>query len=213
MHSKSKVQSLFIITILLAAAAGGYFASNYFYKGKNKANYHSLKLYPSSKAFSGFSLTDVNNNTLDENYFNGKWTLLFFGFTNCPDVCPTTLSELKKTFHLLTTENKIAQMPKVLFVSVDPERDTPEHLKEYIAFFNPRFNAASSNKANILSLASQIGVAYHIQEHETGNNNYSVDHTAAIFIIAPNKELYGIFRSPHIAKNIADDLTQLIGHN
>ena len=220
MSNKSKYQNFYVTIILLIAILGGYAASNYFFNGENKGknkgdnkqnNFLSLKLYPQPKAFTGFSLTDKENNKINENYFAGKWTLLFFGYTNCPDVCPTTLNELKKTFHALKQANKIKQMPEVLFVSVDSERDTVAHLKEYIAFFNPKFNAATANDANILALTRQIGAAYHIEKHEAGNKNYAVDHTVAIFLISPKKKLYAIFRSPHIAKNMAADLTQLIG--
>ena len=202
---------------MLVAILGGYAVSNYFFNTKNKNDHNkqsvfiSLKLYPEPKAFTGFTLTDKDNNKIDEKYFSDKWTLLFFGYTNCPDVCPMTLSELKKTFRELNQTNKIKQMPEVLFISVDSERDTPAHLKEYIAFFNPKFNAATADDANILALATQIGAAYHIEKHEPDNKNYAVDHTAAIFLISPKKKLYAIFRSPHIAKNMAADLTQLIG--
>ncbi len=212
MPNNSKVQTFFILILLVAAGVGGYFASQVFLNGKKTAHYQSLKLYPQGKAFSGFYLIDKNQQKIDENYFNGKWTVLFFGYTNCPDVCPTTLSELQKTYKILLSENKIKQMPEILFVSVDGERDSAQHLKDYIAFFNPKFNAASSNDANILALTRQIGAAYHIDDHQKGENNYNVDHTAALFVIAPSKELYAIFPSPHLATKMAHDLTELIGN-
>ncbi len=120
------------------------------------------------------------------------------------------MSELQKTFKILQ-KNKLKSQPNVLFVSVDSERDTPESLKEYINFFNKDFNAATADKGNILSIASQIGVAYHIGDHKEGELNYDVDHTAAVFLINPEAHLYGVFRSPHDANKIAADLTSLIG--
>ena len=102
------------------------------------------------------------------------------------------------------------EKPEVLFVSVDPERDTPSLLKEYTAFFNPHFKSATSDPANILAITSQVGVAFHIGEHEPNDLNYTVDHTAAIFLVNPDKQLYGLFRSPHDANNIANDLMLLL---
>ena len=198
-----------MIVIALIAAIAGFIVSNNYYNHKESLNLESLLVYPEKKTFTGFELTDHNNEKVTIENFSGKWTLLFFGFTHCPDVCPTTLTELQKTFKLITSTEK----PDVLFVSVDGERDSPELLKEYTAFFNPLFKSATADPANILALTSQVGVAYHIGEHETGNLNYTVDHTAAIFLVNPDKQLYGIFRYPHDAKKIANDLMQLLDKN
>jgi protein SCO1/2 len=212
MSTSPNYKGIVMLITLIVAAGAGYISSKHFFADpKNQlAEYKSLLVYPGNKTFSGFELIDINNQKLTIDSFADKWTLLFFGFTHCPDVCPTTLSELQKTFQLLKNKN-LKQLPEVLFVSVDPERDQPENLKEYIGFFNQKFNAATADKANLLSLTSQVGVAYHIGEHQQGDSNYSVDHTAAIFLVSPEKLLYGLFRSPHQATNIADDLQQLIG--
>ena len=200
-----------LITLIVATGAGYLTSKRFFADTENQhTEYKSLLVYPQDKTFSGFELTDIHNQKLTIDSFADKWTLLFFGFTHCPDVCPTTLSELQKTFQLLKNKN-LKQLPEVLFVSVDPERDQPENLKEYIGFFNKEFNAATTDQANLLSLTTQVGVAYHIGDHQPGDSNYSVDHTAAIFLVSPEKLLYGLFRSPHQADNIAADLLQLIG--
>ena len=194
-----------ITVIAMIAAITGFYVSKQYFGASSSPEFQSLLVYPEKKTFSGFKLQTHNANiTIDD--FAGKWTLLFFGFTHCPDVCPTTLTELQKVFKLLNTEEK----PEVLFVSVDPERDTPELLNEYTQFFNKNFKSATSSPANILAIASQVGVAYHIGEHETGDNNYSVDHTAAIFLVNPDKQLFGLFRSPHDAQKIAHDLELLL---
>lgn len=198
-----------MVVILLVSGIAGFLTYQQMNSTEVKQEFQSLLVFPKQKSFSGFELTDKNNKILDINTFSGHWTLLFFGFTNCPDVCPTTLSELQKTFKLLEDKN-LKQLPEVLFVSVDGQRDTPQILSEYIKFFNPKFNAATADDANILSITSQIGAAYHIGEHEEGNLNYNVDHTAAVFLISPEKKLYGLFRSPHDFLKISADLTQLI---
>ncbi len=199
-----------LLTVLVAAFLG-YMASNHVF-GKKTADFESLLNYPSLKTFSGFELINHKQEKVTIDSFDGHWTLLFFGFTHCPDVCPTTLTELQKTFKILQSKN-LKSMPQVLFVSVDPERDNPNTLKEYISFFNPTFNAATADASNILSIASQVGVAYHIAEHEKNSLNYTVDHTAAVFLVNPEKQLYGIFKSPHDSNMIANDLIKLIGIN
>lgn len=199
-------QTKFMIVIAMIAATAGILVSNKYFNAKTALDFKTLLEYPEKKSFSGFELTNQDNEKIIINDFSGKWTLLFFGFTHCPDVCPTTLAELQKVFKLIKSKEK----PEVLFVSVDPERDTPEHLKKYTAYFNPTFNSATSDPANILAITSQVGVAYHIGDHATGDLNYTVDHTAAIFLVNPDKQLYGLFRSPHEAKNIAHDLMLLL---
>jgi len=214
MSKDTNYKGLFMLAVIVVAAIAGYMASNHYFNGandeNNKLKFESLLVYPNQKTFSGFKLTDKNRQDITIANFTDKWTLLFFGFTHCPDVCPTTLSELQKVFNILQSKN-VKTMPEVLFVSVDPERDNPQLLKEYISFFNPDFNAATGDAANILAITSQVGVAYHIGDHQEDDKNYSVDHTAAIFLVDPNKNLYGIFRSPHQANKIVNDLSQLMG--
>ncbi len=206
-------KNLIMLVILAIAGIAGYMASKAFYQKESQSfDFQSLLLYPEQKSFAGFTLIDKNKQKITNDSFKDGWTLLFFGYTHCPDVCPTTLSELQKAFKILEN-NKLKSMPKVLFVSVDSQRDTPDLLKDYIHFFNKDFNAATADKGNILSIASQIGVAYHIGDHKEGDLNYDVDHTAAIFLVNPDAKLYGIFRSPHEADKIALDLTSLIGTN
>ena len=199
-------QTKFLIVIAVIAAIAGFLYSNSYFNKETKLNFQSLLVYPSQKNFSGFQLQSHDNPNLTIENFKGHWTLLFFGFTHCPDVCPTTLADLQKVFKIISATEK----PEVLFVSVDPERDTPQSLKEYTNFFNPNFKSATGDATNILATASQIGVAYHIEDHEADNKNYSVDHTAAVFLINPEQQLYGIFRSPLNPKMIANDLTLLL---
>lgn len=167
--------------------------------------YKNLKLFPQGKAFSGFNLTDHNQQKIDADSFKGHTSVVFFGFTNCPDICPTTLQELKLTDKLLKKAGK--QSPHFIFISVDPDRDKPDNLKSYIEYFNPDFAAATGDEANILSLASQLGVAYHVAEHDEAQVVYDVDHSSALFLINDKGQRIGIFPAPHNAAILAEDLT------
>ncbi|MDZ7684003.1 MAG: SCO family protein [Gammaproteobacteria bacterium] len=108
----------------------------------------------------------------------GRWTVIFFGFTACPDVCPTTLSVLN-----LAVQDMEAP-PRVVMVSVDPERDSPERLRQYVSAFNPAFKALTGQPAEIRSLADSVGVGF-IKGEMTDDGSYNVDHSAALVVLDP----------------------------
>jgi protein SCO1/2 len=140
-----------------------------------------------------FKLTDVSGaslgrelNLLDHNGrprtladFRGKVVVIFFGFAQCPDVCPTTLSELAAVAQEL---GKDAEAMQVLFVTVDPERDTPEVLRQYVPSFNPRFIGLYGDAEATARAAKEFKIFYQIQPQK-GSGNYSVDHSAGTYII------------------------------
>jgi protein SCO1/2 len=135
------------------------------------------------------------------------WTLLFFGFTSCPDVCPTTLafmSQLEKSFADLPIE----QRPRVVFVSVDSERDTPAKVGEYVRFFDPTFIGATGTKQEIDTVTKIFTVPYAITR--TADGGYTVDHSAALFLVNPKAELQALFTPPHDLKTISADLRRVI---
>lgn len=206
MGNSQKTSRMILLFVAAIAAVSGIIASLHFRNKAETPAYQSLLLYPEAKSIHSFELINQNNEKVTNESIKGEWTMLFFGYTHCPDICPTTLTELKKVFNLLKDSPK----PKVLFVSVDPERDNTQILKDYITFFNPDFNAATASKEQIKDLAAQVGVAYYISDHKPGDLNYAVDHTAAIFLMNPEAKLKGIFRSPHEADKIAADLKALL---
>ena len=171
-------------------------------------DYQALKLFPQGKSFSGFQLTSHRQNPWQAEQFKGNYSVVFFGFANCPDICPTTLLEMQKVDKKLKASGTTP--PEFIFVSVDPDRDSPETLKDYIEYFNPEFHALTGDAANILSIASQLGVAYHVEEHEAGDLVYDVDHASALFVINPQGERIGLFPAPHQVDSITADLIQLI---
>jgi protein SCO1 len=137
-----------------------------------------------------------------------KLTLMFFGFTYCPDICPTTMQSLVNSI------NKIEQAgimnAQVVFVSVDPERDTPERLKEYLSHFDQDFIGVTGQLNDIEEYTRSIGVVFaHNSPDETGY--YAVDHSAVILIINENAEMRGLFSAPHNWEDIADDLISIHG--
>ena len=154
-------------------------------------------LRPDFKLLQPFKLTDHNNTVFDEKRLQGKWSFVFFGYTSCPDVCPATLYVLSSVHGLLVDETgKIPDDMQVVFISVDPARDTSEKLANYMAYFNKDFIGTTTNKTEIDKLARQFGAGYIIEE-ETSAGVYNVSHTSAIFLIDPYGRLVATFSQPH----------------
>ncbi|HWK51564.1 MAG TPA: SCO family protein [Steroidobacter sp.] len=135
----------------------------------------------------------------------GHWSILFFGFTSCPDVCPMTLALLAQV------EKKLAdlpaeQRPHIVLVSVDPKRDTPERLAQYVKSFSPTFTGITGDA--VQEFALKMGVPVAISEQPGGN--YTVDHSAAIFVVDPTGALRALSSTPHEVPIIAEDYRSLV---
>jgi protein SCO1 len=152
-------------------------------------------------------LTDHNGVRRSLTDFRGKLIVLFFGYTHCPDVCPTTLSDVAAAFKKMAPED--AGKVQVLFVSVDPERDTPEMLKSYVPYFHPSFLGLYGTPEEVAAAAREFRI--HYRKHvEPGASDYLVDHTAGSYVLdkSGRLRLFQPFAQP--ADDIAHDLTLLL---
>lgn len=137
----------------------------------------------------------------------GHWSILFFGFTHCPDVCPTTLALLAQVEKQLA-DLPAGQRPQILLVSVDPQRDTPQRLAGYVKSFSPTFAGITGGQQAIHAFALQMGVPVAISPLPGGN--YTVDHSAAIFVVDPNGALRALSSTPHDVPIIAADYRSIV---
>jgi protein SCO1/2 len=137
---------------------------------------------------------------------NGKWTLLYFGYTYCPDICPTTLSTLNQSIELL---GERAENVQVVMVTVDPERDTPERIATYVSYFNPAFIGLSGTLEATNAAATAFGVFYEKVATE-GATEYLINHTSTVAVLDPEGRLRYVFPHDATADNIASDLAYLI---
>ena len=163
-----------------------------------------MTLIPPHGELAAFELRDQYNRTFDVARLRGKWSLLFFGYTHCPDVCPATLATLKQVHQLLGERNTIIQY---VFVTVDPERDTPEILANYVRYFHPDFLGISGPHDELDKLTQAMGVYYRLGKSTTGD--YPVDHSAAVFLVDPQARLRGLFSAPQNAQHMAANLKRL----
>jgi protein SCO1/2 len=134
----------------------------------------------------------------------GHWSFMFFGYTQCPDVCPTALTLMRDVKAALATKTTVSPAPifQVVFVSVDPRRDTRELLGEYMAAFDPSFIGVSGDDAALAPLTRKLGV-FHQRNDGTDPQRYTVDHTAAIYLIDPRGRLMAVFSPPQEVTTLA----------
>jgi len=159
-------------------------------------------LRPEYRLLAPFQLTDQYLQPFDQRRLRGKWSMLFFGYLSCPDVCPMTLHELNRFWRLLEDESGTPPNDlQIVFVSVDPARDSPQQLGDYIRHFNSNFIAATAEPAQIDRLAHQLGAGYVI-EAETAPGQYLVAHTSAIFLVDPLGRSVATFSQPHYASTL-----------
>lgn len=166
-------------------------------------------LRPEFKLLQPFNLVDHNNAAFNLDNLKNKWSFIFFGYTSCPDVCPTTLSTLNIVDgHLKSAQGESPINTQVVFVSVDPERDTTDKLNAYVSFFNDEFVGATSGKRDVDALSNQFGAGYML-EPESSPGNYIVAHTSAIFLVDPFGRLVATFSQPHYPEVISSQYLQI----
>lgn len=161
-----------------------------------------------------FSLIDHKGLPFTISNFNRKWTFMFFGYTHCPDVCPTALVDLNGVYYNLVEkgdliEKKYKVNTQFVFVTVDPQRDSVEQLKEYIPYFNKDFIGITGKPEVIASLAHPLGVAYRRVEGSQAESDYLIDHSASFLLIDPLGRMRAIFSPPHDPKQIAEDFRNI----
>ena len=153
--------------------------------------------YVASIKGSDFSLNDVNNNLITEKSFQGPATALFFGFTHCPDVCPMTLNKLSIILERLKKENKSL---KVFFISIDPERDTPEVMRDYLSSFGDQFIGITGEPEKIFKLSQSWSIVS--QKIFSENGEYTVNHSSPVILLKDGKYVATIRQQDDIKKSL-----------
>ncbi len=165
-------------------------------------------LLEAPRAIPDFTLSDGDGKPLTRASLLGHYSLFFVGFTTCPDVCPTTLTTLKAVLKKLGPDTEQLQ---IVFLSIDPERDTPARLKQYLSFFDPRIIGATGSNAELDKLALAMSFVYAKVPGATAET-YTMDHSAALILIDPQAQVRAFFTPPHKAEVLAADLKTLLGN-
>lgn len=153
-------------------------------------------------------LLDKSGKPLSDNFFKNKWTMVFFGYTNCPDVCPSTLMQLQQLYKSIQKDPDGGRY-QFLFITVDPQRDTLPHLKKYVEYFNKDFNAAGGDISHIKHFEKVFGAFHHYEKKNENDTHYSVAHSAEIYIVSPDEHYVGKFLPPFNVNKLTVKLSKL----
>lgn len=198
-----------VLVATLAAWAGMWLARQQGTASAPPALEHAT-VFPAGRPLSDFTLVDQLGRPFGPSRLRGRWSILFFGFTQCPDVCPTTLATLAAARRELA-DLPGPQQPDVVLVSVDPRRDTVERLREYVQFFDPSFTGVTGEASALERLTKELGVAVIVGEPDAAGN-YTIDHTATLFLLGPDGALAAVFGTPHSPDGIAHDYRMILDY-
>lgn len=157
-------------------------------------------LWPDPPAVPAFNLYDQHGQPFTQDHFAGRWSLVFFGFTHCPDVCPTSLEAMARAHAELQNDPAWADRGQVVFISVDPERDDAANLGQYVEYFSPDFIGVSGGIEELKALTRALGVLFVKVEQ---GDSYTMDHSAGVFFVSPDLHLVSVLTPPYQASGIA----------
>ncbi|MEM4408738.1 MAG: SCO family protein [Candidatus Caldarchaeum sp.] len=194
-----------IVIFSIAIVLIGGFASYLYYYSQAGSYWGVIR----EKEAPDFTLMDHNGNPITLSQFIGSAVLVFFGYTNCPDICPMTLAVLKSTLEKLPQKDR--DKVKVMFISVDPERDTAERLESYVHHFDPAFIGATGTMAQLEHVAQDYGVYWEVEQKDESKAGYLIGHTSTVFLIEPKRRFYLKYpRTKLDAAMIAEDIKRVL---
>lgn len=208
---------LFLIAVILTLAGCE--------RGFKVPETESAFVLPEAAAVEGLQLSHPTLGEFNIDSIKGKWSLFFFGYTRCPDVCPTELFMMSEMMKQIEKNPALEiEAPQVVFISLDPQRDTPEALQQYAGFYHPSFIGVTGEQSAVDQLSKSMGVYYQRVYHLNGKildpasqkdvpegleDSYLVNHSASIFLINPRGELQAIHTPPHQPAVIIRDITSI----
>ena len=207
--SKSPTSAFILkgVIIIILATAAGILSARFFLQRTVVQDELVATRFPVSREIQTFELVDHHNQAFDNAALEKRWSFLFFGYTYCPDVCPTTLSVLNSIAQRL---QDVDADIRFVMVTVDPERDTPERLAEFVTYFNGDFLGVTGTDQGLEQLTRQLGILYERVQPEPGSEAYLMDHTAAVFLFDPDGRYHAVFSPPLSVEAIAGDFRKML---
>ena len=200
-------QILVGVIIAVLAVTAGFWAAQAILKEQAPRHDLSATRFPVARDIQPFELIDHHSAPFDQAALQQRWSFVFFGYTYCPDVCPTTLSVLNGVAQRL---QDVDTDVRFIMVTVDPERDTPERLAEFVTYFNGDFLGVTGSDEGLTQLTGQLGILYNRVEPEGGAEGYLIDHTAGVFLFDPDGRYHAVFTPPFTADKLADDFRKML---
>jgi len=214
MHSQKKAIRITVLSLLvLISLFVGLYSFKVIRENQFKFNKDLFNgtLLEESRRINDFKLQGIDNLPFTQESLVGNWTMIFFGFTNCGYVCPTTMAELGKMYRILESQN-IKVLPKVVMITLDPKHDNLDKLSKYVRAFDMHFYGARGSKEMINSMTEELGVAYTSVTVKSADNKKqtTIEHTGAVMLFNPSGKLQAFFTGPHAADKIAEDFKLLV---
>lgn len=195
------------VIIAVLATSAGIWAARAVLERQSAMNELDATRFPAPREIQPFKLIDHNNVVFDNNALKQHWSFLFFGYTHCPDVCPTTLSVLNSVAQQL---QDLDEDIRFIFVSVDPERDTPEQLARFVTYFNGDFIGVTGTPEGIEQLTKPLGILHMRVAAAEGASAYLVDHTASVLLFDPDGRYHAVFGAPLSADAVVSDFRKML---
>ena len=207
MDSRSKI---LVVTFVLTAFVGGSFFMYLAFQRPGPAPVHATVL-PEPMSLPEFSLVDQSGNEFNRESLAGRWNLVFFGFTHCPDICPATLQQLALARAKIAAAGIVGEqaLPQIVLISVDPERDTPQAMQEYVSNFGEGISGVTGSIDELRKLTRTTGIFF--EKSVQDDENYSVDHSAVVLVIDPQAKFHALFSAPHSVDDFASDIPIIMG--
>ncbi len=196
------------VVIAALATTAGIWSARQVIKHRNESDPLAATRFPAARPLQSFNLADHRGGTFDNQSLLDHWSFLFFGYTHCPDVCPTTMSVLNSVARRLQDSHDNIRF---VMVTVDPERDTPEKLGKFVTYFNGNFLGVTGNEQSLEQLTKQLGIMYMRINKEDSPDSYLVDHTAGVFLFDPDGRYHAVFTPPLTVDKITADFNRMAG--
>jgi len=206
-------QSLLLVIIAAASLGGGYWLSG-------NLNTHDTSPLPTNLLatvldnpvpIKDFQLQAHDGSVFSPQTLKGHWSFLFFGYTNCPDICPAALQIMKEAWQLIPRSTD-GSAPRMYFVSVDPERDSLDVLKAYVQYFDPSFIGVTGSLDEMDKLTGQLHVLYGFEDDPEDDSAYTVNHSAQILLLDPEGQMRAVISPPYDGKIIANNFQAIRQH-
>ncbi len=210
-HTRNSGFSLPALLIgLLSLVAGAWLAQSLLNRAPPAPELTSATRLEPARVIQDFALIDHRQQPFTLAQLQGRWTFMFFGYTHCPDICPTTLTTLSAVARKIAALPNAPAAPQYAFVSIDPERDTVDVLAKYVPYFNPDFIGVTGAADAIEALTKQLSVLYLKMDAQAGSESgYLMDHSAAILLLDPQGRLHALMSPPFDPAQMATDYQKI----
>ena len=212
MNKKSSNTLLMGMAAIIAVVAGvwlGYSTQTPDRSSAEKPPAIQGAILPNARSLKDVHLKAAGDKSFTLKDFKGYWSLIFVGYTNCPDVCPTTLSVLSQVDKLM--EEQGLAPPRIIFISIDPQRDTMDLIDQYVKYFNEKFIGITGDDNNLASISRQMSVVYTRAPGADGSmseDNYLMDHSSSLILLNPDAQVQAILTAPHTPMQIIDSIVR-----